>query len=79
MKNIKIIQSEIFNETISNLSAAIILDEIKNDQNLTKRKKSCTILDQINSNDVHFLYNKISIFNKLFVKSSKKIKRNFLD
>ena len=40
-KNIKIIQSEIFNETISNLSAAIILDEIKkNDQNLTKRKNN---------------------------------------
>ena len=79
-KNIKIIQSKIFNETISNLSAAIILDEIKkNDQNLTKRKKVAQFwINKFNSKDLHFMYNKISIFNKLFVKSSKKIKRNFL-
>ena len=79
-KNIKIIQSKIFDETISNLSAAIILDEIKKiDQNIAKRKKVAQFwINKLNSKDVRFMYNKISIFNKLFVESSKKIKRNFL-
>ena len=79
-KNIKFVYSEIFNETISNLSAAIILHEIKkNDQNLVKRKKVAQFwINNLNSKNVHFLYNNISIFNKLFIKSSKEIKRNFL-
>ena len=35
-------------------------------------------INKLNTKNIHFMHNNISIFNKLFIKSSKEIKRNFL-
>ena len=84
---IKTIKKEVYskekitsNSTISNLSAAIILNEIKkNEMNIKIRKKNAKYwFSKLSGSNVDFFCNENSIYNKLFVKTDKVIKRKII-
>ena len=66
--------------TISNLSAAIILKELlKNKSNKDKREKIAQYWKKkIIDKDIDIMSSERSIYNKFYVKSSKEIKRSFI-
>ena len=66
--------------SVSNLSAAIILKELlKHKSNKEKRKKIAEYWKkEIIDKDINLITPENTIYNKLYVKSSKEIKRNFI-
>ncbi len=66
--------------SVSNLSAAVILKELlKHKSNKEKRKKIAEYWKkEIIDKDINLITPENTIYNKLYVKSSKEIKRNFI-
>ncbi len=66
--------------TISNLSAAIILQELrKNKSNINKRETIARYWkNKIKDEDIDLMMSELSIYNKFYVKSSLEVKRNFI-
>ena len=84
---IKTVKKEVYskekitsNSTISNLSAAIILNEIKkNEMNIKIRKKNAKYwFSKLSGSNVDFFCNENSIYNKLFVKTDNELKRKII-
>ena len=64
--------------SVSNLSAAIILKELlKHKSNKEKRKKIAEYWKKIIDKDINLITPENTIYNKLYVKSSKEIKKKF--